>query len=59
MYPDKSIYYNEGYKAAYYDNKRQDSNPYPSTAEEWWKRDDWEKGWTDGDTDFYNEANDD
>jgi hypothetical protein len=59
MYPDKSAYYNEGYKAAYYDNKSQDSNPYPSTAEEWWKRDDWEKGWVDGDTDFYNEANDD
>ena len=59
MDTSKSIYYNEGYRAAYNDNESKSFNPYPSTAEEWCKRNVWEKGWVDGDTDFYVEATDD
>ena len=59
MDTSKTVFYNEGYAAAFNDNKSKNFNPYPSTAEEWWKREDWEKGWVDGDTDFYVEATED
>lgn len=55
---NESIYYNEGYEAAYVSNAP-NASPYPPTPEEAWKRTEWERGWKDGDADAYSEATDD
>lgn len=53
----ESIYFNEGYDAAYVSNQP-NVCPYPPTAEEAWKRVEWERGWKDGDADAYDELTD-
>jgi hypothetical protein len=50
-YTNQSDIWNEGYRAAYLHHKSQGSNPYPSTAEDAWKRVEWDKGWKTGDMD--------
>ncbi len=58
QFKNKSIYYNEGYEAAYISNQP-NLCPYHPTSEEAWKRVDWEAGWRDGDADGFAEATDD
>jgi ribosome modulation factor len=57
QFTNESIYYNEGYEASYI-SAHPNLCPYAPTAEEVWKRMEWERGWKDGDADAYDEATD-
>jgi hypothetical protein len=47
-YTNQSVFWNEGYRAAYLRYESQSLNPYPNTSEEAWKRIEWDKGWEAG-----------
>ena len=51
-YTNQSVFWNEGYRARFLRYESKAMNPWPCTAEEVWKRIEWEKGWQTGDGDL-------